>query len=367
MTMSGFDYNPANFDDVANVTLISADSEEYQTFLRSVYDSDDTPQYEQRIQNHPDVADEFRQVAERALNKPVEVYREFRDELLDIDSAVCGDCTHAREDDHREGGSNIVCWENPPDNSGRSPRKLQTDSSFAETCDYYWPNDDVIRMAGYDSRIASPHFFKTLLGERGDEEQEKAALKYAYYQVWGVDGPVDTGHHQFNPSRERAMLRALGSESADDNSGDLGRGGKAFEETVRQNVFSSGGFPDLDTVFRIESKSGSVSYKEMDLHTRVDDTLIIAELFTQRLASKKAEQLSDYERLYQIATGFKPRSYLVTDEVYTWDDVDGEYQRVQLDEGPAGEIPYSVFESKLRKMAGLGDESTALGDLDDGE
>lgn len=365
--MSGFEYNSVNFEDVAGVTLISADSEEYRTFLRSVYDSGDTPQYEQRIEDHPDVADEFRDVAERALDDPWEIYGEIHDEVILPESPVCGDCTHARDDEYRNGVTNIVCWENQPPNSGRKPRKLKTDSPFAQTCDDYWPTYAVIRMAGYDPRIVSPPFFEALVGDRSEEEQEKAALKYAYYQVWGVDGPVDTERHPFNPNREWAMLRALGSDSIDDGAGDLGKGGKAFEETVRQNVFSSGEFPDLDTVFRIETGVGEVTYKEMDLHTRVDETPIIAELFTQRLVSKKADQLADYERLYRMATGFEPRSFLVTDGVFTWKDVDGEFQRVQLDEGDHGEIAYTDFEAELREMAGLGDGSTSLADLGGGD
>lgn len=362
--MTAFEYNPVDFDAVSSVTLISEEAEEYRSFLRSVYDSGEKPQYERRIENHPDVAGEYRRVAEDVLDDPEAVYYELVDEAVQPPTRVCGDCIHARNDEYRTGVENIVCWENQPPKAGRKPRKLETDSPFAESCDSYRPTDAAVRDAGYDPRLTKMHFLESLVGENGSSEQEKAALKFAYYQVWGLHGPVDTEEYAFNPAREREMLRSLGSDAVD-GTGDLGEGGKVFEELVKHNVFSNDEIPDLDRVFRIELNSGETTYKEMDIHTRVDETPIIAELFTQRFTSKKAEQLADYERLYRLATGIEPVSYLVTEEVFTWEEVDGEFQRVELDEGRYGEISHMDFESELREMAGLANGYTTVGELMD--
>lgn len=150
-----------------------------------------------------------------------------------------------------------------------------------------------------------------LRGEQGSDEQRKAALYYAYTETFETDDRIPD--RSPNMQREERMLRHFQSEEARkrEEMAAIGSGGYKFEREVRDRLRDLG-LPERARVFRIQSDNGDISYKEMDVHTRVDTTPIIAELYTQRFRTDKRGQLENYAELYRIATGFSPESYLVT-------------------------------------------------------
>lgn len=364
--MGAFEYKPVDFSTVSTVRIISRNSEEYQSYLKSIYDSSSTPQYEKWCDEYPDTAKRFKESAHEALENPHNVISEILSKVYHGDDALCGDCYNGRNDDLRSGKDKLVCWENKPDPSSRKPRKLNADSDLAVDCDMFEPVDDYVRSHGYHPSITQSYFLEKLAGGDGDDEQRKAALKYAYYQIWVFDGPIDGDRYTFHPNREESMLDYLNSEKSKDEVNDLGSGGKAFEEIIQHMVEVNLELSLLDRVFRIETYAGDIQYKEMDLHTRVGDTPIIAELFTSRIPSKKKKQLEDYERLYQHATGFSPESFLVTDEIIHYEeDDDGEYVRVEKRSGRSGCIDKVEFMDRLRDTAGIEETQISLKELEE--
>lgn len=365
--MTRFEYESVDFDEVTEVDLIPYDSDEYQDFLSDIYDRGEEPQYKRWARKYPDTAERFKELAEKALDSPGTVVAEIVSAVFRSEERTCGDCWNARDDEYREGEEYIVCWENQPEPNSRRPRKLTTNSEFATECDQFSPKDEFAREQGVHPRLTSTWFLDQLTGDDGEDEKEKAALKYAFYQSWGLFDETDTERYGFSPNREWAMLDHLNS-SADVERGDPGSGGREFEHQVRHYENTELGFPLRDTVFRITKESGYLSYKEMDLHTRAGQTPVIAELYTQRIASRKLNQLRDYEELYLRATGFEPEAFLVTDSVISWAD-DGEdgFKRVHLQEGESGQVPASRFFDRLRDLARIEEETVPLTEFIDEE
>jgi len=344
--MSAFEYNKVDFSAVADVSIISKSSQEYRSFLSDVYDSHSKPQYEKWVQNYPDVAQKYKILAEHALENPIQVAEELKEAQLPS-NRTCSDCWNCKNDEYRDGENKKVCWENKPPNNGNRPRKISADDDLAKECPYFSPKDEAIESEGVDSRLAKQHYIKQLISN-DDDKRRKAALKFAYYQSWGVHGPKDTKKHTFNPNREEAMLREIGSEKAD-RSKTPGKGGREFEESVYERITEGLGLIPKNRVFKIHKLNSEVHYKEMDVHLKVSGEPVIAELFTQRIASRKQEQLEDYADLFEIATGTEPETYLVTDEIIRRDWCDGEEKVEYLDKGDAGEITLELFEERLRK------------------
>lgn len=349
--MAGFEYNSVDFDTVRDVDIISRESQEYQNFLQDVYESNTESQYEEWARKYPDKAQEFKERAERVLEEPIEVVADIFGTAQNDCKRICGKCVYSRDDSFRDGDQHIVCWENQPNPRSNRPRKLSRGSDFATDCGSFKPTDEELERHGVDSRLRRDYFMKSLMGENGADEQRKAALKYAYYQTWTFSDVVDTESYTFSPNREEALLRHLNSDKSNESPSDVGEGGRRFEYTVRNMIEHETDLPLLNRVFRIQHYSGNVSYKEMDVHTRQDDTPILAELFTQRIWSKKKDQLRDYERLYECATGFEPKTYLVTDEIVEWVENDsGELEQVRRRKHDAGVVDAGAFLNKLSEQ-----------------
>lgn len=87
----------------------------------------------------------------------------------------------------------------------------------------------------------------------------------------------------------------------------------------------------------------------MDVHTRIENTPIILEVFTQRIPSKKQEQLDNYVELYQTATGFEPDSYLITDWVWDEDEDRSEDNGIGRD----GEYTIDYFFDHIEQEYGI--------------
>lgn len=358
--MGELQYNPVNFSTVDSVTIISQDNSEYREFLGDIIESQDRPQYKRWASRHPETAERFQQLAEDALEDPESTANALAHNILTAPKRVCGNCTHSREDDFREGNEYIVCWENTPPNSGRRPRKLTTDDEFAADCESFWPSRESLIDHDVHPSLNRQHFLQRL--HDGDEsDQRKAALKYAYYQSWGHSTAIDTEKYTFNPSREEAMLRHLNSEKSQESS-DHGEEGREFEQFVLHFIQKEFDLPIKDRVFRIEFADGSVGFKEMDLHTEVNSEPWIAELYTQYSPRHKTTQLDDYTQLFEIATGIEPTAHLVTDQIHRTEyDENDEPQEVFYHEGDCGQITCSRFNKLLREELDMPRESVSLG------
>jgi len=356
--MTGFEYNRIDPDDVLSVELISQDSKEYREFLRSIYESDDQSQYEEWAEAYPKIAREYVQLAEQTLKDPTIAAHEIARKLHRPDNPVCGACRHSRDDDYRDGQDKIVCWENTPPDSGRRPRKLTSTSNFAQDCDYFQRSRRALDGTGVHSRLAKPYFIADLFDD-DDNDARKAALKYAYYQTWGLSNHVDTQKYMFNPNREEAMLRYFNSKSQDNSNSGVGQGGREFEQKIVSHIENFTDFHMNNLVFKIELPS-KTTYKEMDVHLRVGDSSVIAELYTLRQIAEKRKQLQNYVELYQMATDEVPERYLVTDRIVDFVEKDGEMKSVERDTGDSGEITPSVFFDELRDLSDNPHEQTPL-------
>lgn len=135
-----------------------------------------------------------------------------------------------------------------------------------------------------------------------------AALEFAWRRT--VDDVLTEDYHR---SRAEAYLRALDSPVAEDTK--PGEGGLEFERDVREFVDNLG-WPLRDRVFEIETETGqSIRKKEVDIHTEIDSTPALIEVYTHGAHREKDRQLADYRELYQRATGTDPITIEVSDRI----------------------------------------------------
>lgn len=143
-----------------------------------------------------------------------------------------------------------------------------------------------------------------LFDPRDDADFKKSALQVSW--LLHLD---DVLQEDYYPQRAEAYLRAM--ESAHQKEMLPGEGGDQFEESVREFVEDLG-WPLRDRVFCISGDS-RVKRKEMDIHTEIAADPTIIEVYTSGAHNTKEQQVSDYRRLYQTATGTVPRTLHLTD------------------------------------------------------
>lgn len=296
-----FGYQPVDLSAVRTVEIVPIDDPGYQDYMESIYNSSGADStYKQWADEHPDLARRFRKLAEDAIADP--------DLLADeLDQRIY----NGRHDALRDHGGDLRYVVRYPDHIDKCERHgIRGIEPYDEDSGAY--TDRTVHRTTFG-------LIDKLRGAEGEEKQRKACLTFAFSETFETSDRVDSG--SFNPLREEALLDHMQSEAAADEAAEVGTGGHDFEQEVRDRL-DDAGLPLRDPVFRIEQDVGDIRYKVMDVHTRVGNTPIILELFTDRIASRKREQLDNYQELYRAATGFDPDGYLVTDQVWLEDESD---------------------------------------------
>lgn len=306
----GFEYKEIALHKIRDVSLISEQSTEYRDFLNEVRGGKSSGQKERErmIRNQPDDFQKYQNIVEAWTRSPENFIQQLQNWVADADR-VCGHCRHSQDDSYRDGDEYIVCWKNTPNRTSK-PRKLTTNDDFAEGCRLFHPeapfSDDAPDSLADNERVRSVRRLIEDYPDNADDFLRKWILRVA----WRVHLQDVAG--DWNKQRAEAFLRDMDSMAAE-QAQVAGKGGRDFERRVKALLFDEIGIPQLDTVFKIKMQNGNTRYKEMDIHTEIDGTPYIIEIFTQRSLDEKIKQLGNYAQLYEVAADEWPERVLLTD------------------------------------------------------
>lgn len=168
-----------------------------------------TPQYERIATLFPERAERFKMLVEEAASDPDACIDRIEQRVVEGVSTidrVCGNCTHARDDDYRDDPDALVCWENTPDETNR-PRKVDSDDQFAGSCRNFQPpvrmrverTEEVTGLPGTLGNAA-------ITGNFTPERRRRFALRTAFYLTWAEAEWM----HPFSKAREARLAETLG-------------------------------------------------------------------------------------------------------------------------------------------------------------
>lgn len=320
----GFEYKAIDLNQVRSVDIVPLDDAGYRSFMSGIYDSDNASEtmYEQWANQYPELADEYKRLADKALSDPERLADDLDDEIFE-----------GLHDQLKEMHNDLRYVVRYPDQADRYDL-------------WVYDGDEPDRLV----HRCTYGLIDELRGRCGKDEQRKACLKYAYTLTFETSS--ETPNVNFNLNREEGMLRHLESDHA--KAADIGSGGLEFESRVRETLSDEYGLELRDPVFRIRKQSGDILYKVMDCHTRMGSTPIILEMFTQRVTPYKQEQLENYMELYHRATGFQPDGYLVTEKAFEMvKSEDGEYVVKEQDKDRWGAFTLDYFLEHIESHYGV--------------
>lgn len=304
----GFEYKEIHPHNISEVSLISEQSDTYRDFLNEVRGGKSSGQKERErmVRNNPDDFEKYQNIVE-AWTRSSENFIDQLETWVGTADRVCGDCRHSQDDSYRDGDEYIVCWKNKPSHSSK-PRKLSVDDDFAEGCRLFNPaapfSDTAPPELANNEQVRS---VRRIIQEGTEYNQLR---KWVLRVAWRIHLQDVAG--DWNKQRAEAFLRDMDSMAAE-QAQVAGKGGREFEHRVKTLLFDEIGIPQRDTVFEIEMQNGKTRYKEMDIHTEIDGTPYIIEIFTQRSHDEKLKQLNNYAQLYELVTGEWPEKVLLTD------------------------------------------------------